>query len=91
MRSRWREFLTPQAGSIISAIRFIAKALLTGQGLSQICEKPLSASQAAGNLTSDKGIGEPFTQSFDFEILRALLERRRALMAEWSAFVTADC
>jgi hypothetical protein len=54
------------AGSVVAAVRYIAEVLLSGdeKGLSQICDKPLAESQAIGNLTSDKGIGEPIITRF---------------------------
>ena len=51
---------TAQAGTIASAIRFLAKQLLTGQPSREITTRYELGSQL-GNLQSEKGMGEPFS------------------------------
>lgn len=56
---------TALAGSIASAIKFLAKALLTGRDISLISDmSPRAIESAQGNLASDKGLGEPLITEF---------------------------
>jgi hypothetical protein len=49
--------MTAQAGAVASAVRFLAKSIATGT-ISTIVEN-VALSEARGNLTSGRGLGEP--------------------------------
>jgi hypothetical protein len=54
---------TALAGTVASAIRYLAKGILTGT-FSTIGDKPVDVASARGNLTSDKGLGERLVLEF---------------------------
>jgi len=55
-----------QAGVIASAVRYVAKAVMTGaehiSGFPEICQKAIDCIQ--GNISSDTGIGSPIILDF---------------------------
>jgi ParB-like nuclease domain len=53
---------TAQAGAVASAVRFLAKSIATGT-ISTIVEN-VALSEARGNLTSGRGLGEPLILDF---------------------------